>query len=951
MAVREEDKIDQEGDAENQLRRSYLPWLIVAAGFIMSVAAYFLVRDWEEAIIRADFELLSATDAFAVQRELVRHLDSLVALAGLYDASQEVDRSEFRQFVAGVFKQHGDIEALMWVPRVAAARRDGLEQQAARQGLQGFHIREPESSSLKERAEYFPVYYLESSAPHAGLLGVDVMQEPAYRAVLEVTRDSGEVVGSEPILLPSEQGLEYGILLARAIYQKGMALDSVVQRRAALQGFVLQLFCIDDFVSESLQGSADLGLEIGIYYENIPGDPQRIYFQRSQSREQAASSFTGGAEHGQGLVWRTTLGITDRPWELVMTPAPKFWASHPVWRSWVVSGTGFLISIWLGVYLFILSRQSRRTESLARSLALTNQNLEKEIVERSQLEAQSVKLSRAIEQAADAVMITDRQGYIEYVNPAFEAMTGYTRAEAIGKKPSLVKSGQHDAGFYSQLWGTISRGEVFQDVLVNRRKNGMLYYEEKTITPLKDRANNITHYIATGKDITDRMQTQERLHYLAYNDLLTNLPNRLLFLERVGHALKGRRGPDHRLAILYLDLDRFKIINDTLGHQVGDSLLQKIAGLLPSTVGAGDTVARLGGDEFGVLLEDAPTLDGVTALARRILAVFAQPFQIGGRELYIAPSIGVSVYPDDGDDAHVLLKNADVAMYRAKDQGGNNYQYYSADMSSKAFERLSLETSLRRALEREEFRVYFQPQIELASGKVTGAEALIRWQHPDLGLVNPLEFIPLLEETGLIVPVGEWVVKQACEWAVAWQQHQPLRVSVNLSGRQFRDPRLSGQVLKILESTGLKPEMLEMEITESVLMQSDKTSADNLLALDRIGVRLAIDDFGTGYSSLSYLKRFPIKTLKIDRAFIRDLNTDPDDAAIVTAIIAMARSLEMEVVAEGVETTQQLNFLRELGCGAIQGFLISKALPVVEINRFLARGHQVLSTMPSQLRR
>lgn len=887
-----------------------------------------------------------------MHRELIRHTDSSIALAGLYDASQEVDRQEFHDFVTGILKQHNDVHALLWVPRVAAAQRDGLERQAVREGLRDFHVREFGSSTLGERPEYFPSFYLEPLASNTDLLGFDLMLDPAYRAVLEVARDTGEVVGSEPIHVATEQGLEYGILLGRAVYQKGMALNTLAQRRAALQGFVLQLFRVGDFIHEALKESAVLGLDLGIYYEKTPGDPQRIYFHSSRSREEATPSFAPGrvAENSQGLVWRTSLGVVDRPWELVMTPAPKFWASHPIWRSWVVSGTGLSISILLGAYLLALSRQSRRAESLARSLALTNQNLEKEIVERTQLEAQSVKLSRAIEQAADAVMITDRNGIIEYVNPAFEVMTGYTRGEAIGNKPNLVKSGQHDAEFYGQLWSAISRGEVFQDVLVNRRKSGVIYYEEKTITPLKDRANHITHYIATGKDITDRMQTQERLHYLAYNDLLTNLPNRLLFLERISHALKGRRGPEHRLAIMYLDLDRFKVINDTLGHQVGDSLLQKIAGLLPSCVGVGDTVARLGGDEFGVLLEDVPSLDSVAALARRILAAFAPAFQIGGHELYIAPSIGVSVYPEDGDDAHVLLKNADVAMYRAKDQGGNNYQYYSADMSSKAFERLTLETSLRRALEREEFRVYFQPQIDLASGMVMGAEALIRWQHPDLGLVTPLEFIPLLEETGLIVPVGEWVLRQACEWAVGWQQHQPLRVSVNLSGRQFRDPRLSHQVLKILEMTGLKPDMLEMEITESVLMQGDKISADNLIALDRIGVRLAIDDFGTGYSSLSYLKRFPIKTLKIDRAFIRDLITDQDDAAIVTAIIAMAGSLQVEVVAEGVETTQQLNFLRELGCGAIQGFLISKALPMVEINRFLARGHQVLSTTQSQIR-
>ena len=315
---------------------------------------------------------------------------------------------------------------------------------------------------------------------------------------------------------------------------------------------------------------------------------------------------------------------------------------------------------------------------------------------------------------------------------------------------------------------------------------------------------------------------------------------------------------------------------------------------------------------------------------------------MAGHELYIAPSIGIGVYPEDGDDANTLLKNADVALHRSKDQGGNNYQYYSSDMTSKAFERLSLETSLRRALENEEFRVYFQPQIDLLSGKVMGAEALLRWEHPEFGLVSPLEFIPLLEETGLIVPVGEWILRQACEWAMAQQKHGEMRISVNLSGRQFRVPELMDQVTRALTASRLKPELLELEITESVLMQGDKVSTFNLMALDKLGVRLAIDDFGTGYSSLSYLKRFPIKTLKIDRAFIRDVTHDQDDTAIVTAIIAMAHSLKMEVVAEGVETKQQLDFLRRLDCDVVQGYLISRPLPVTEIKRFLARGRQVL---------
>ena len=929
--------------------RLHAPWLILTSGIFLSLLAYFLVRNWEEALISADFRMFATTHAAALHREAIRHLDASTATVGLYDASLEVNHREFQQFSKEILLHHADIQAVMWVPRVSPAKVGALQGWATREGLNNFSLHEPNSIGLLGshggHGDYYPVLYVQPLESNAGLLGVDLMADSIYRGVLQTARDSGTIATSAPVRLPSDQGSAYALLLAQAVYKKGIIPQSVAERRTALKGFVLQLFRVADFVEESLLDSGVLGLDLRVYYDVGSGAPQLVYYRPSLSHKNDLNiisqphNFSG---YATGLEWRTSLDLLGKPWKLVFTPAPLFWSTHPVWRSWAVLGAGLLMSILLGTYSFRLSRQSIRAESLARNLTRTNGNLEREIGIRTRVEAQASKLSHAIEQSADAVMITDGDGVIEYVNSAFEKITGFSFEEAVGRKPNLVKSGQHDRDFYNDLWRTIAGGEVFQDVLINRRKNGMLYYEEKTITPLKDRAGNITHYISTGKDITERMQTQERLHYLAYNDLLTNLPNRLLFLERLGHALKSRSGPDHRLAVMCLDLDRFKMINDTLGHQVGDALLRKVAALLQSVAGEGDTIARLGGDGFGILFEEVASLDSVAAQGGKILEAFSRPLHVEGHDLYIAPSIGIGVYPEDGQDANMLLKNADVALHRSKDQGGNNYQYYSADMSSKAFERLSLETSLRRALEHGEFRVYYQPQIGLLSGKVMGAEALLRWEHPDRGLISPSEFIPLLEETGLIVPVGEWVLRQACEWAAGQQKFGDMRVSVNLSGRQFRVRDLGDQVTRALTASRLKPELLELEITESVLMQSDEISTANPMALSKLGVRLAIDDFGTGYSSLSYLKRFPIKTLKIDRAFIRDVINDQDDAAIVTAIIAMAHSLKVEVVAEGVESEQQLDFLRRLDCDTVQGFLVGHAVSAAEINRFLARGRQVL---------
>ena len=590
----------------------------------------------------------------------------------------------------------------------------------------------------------------------------------------------------------------------------------------------------------------------------------------------------------------------------------------------------------LGVVVVADRKPIRRRQPAEAILRIYASRIAAELVHH-RAEEKTNKLSHALEQTADSITITDTNGVIEYINPAFTTMTGFSIREAVGHYPSIVKSGRHDAQFYQQLWDSLQKGQSFRDVFINRKKGGELYYEEKTITPLKDARGEITHYISTGKDITERMQTQERLHYLAYHDVLTELPNRLLFLEWLNHALALDGDVDIKLAVICLDVDRFKIINDTLGHGSGDRVLLALAGLLKKSLSKGDTVARLGGDEFGVLVEHFASPSDVMTKINKILERLAQPLHIDGHDLYITVSMGIALAPDDGADANTLLKNADAALNRAKEQGRHTYQFYSAELSLKASKRLNLETNLYRAIERQEFHLCYQPQVDLVTGRVMGLEALLRWQHPELGLIDPLEFIPLLEDTGLIIPVGEWVLRAACSEAARWQTltEIPLRLSVNLSGRQFNDPALHKTVGNILAETQLAPSQLELEITESVLMQNDQASMSNLDALQRLRIRIAIDDFGTGYSSLSYLKRFPVDTLKIDRSFIRDLINNPDDETIIKAIIAMARSLQVDIIAEGVETLGQLEFLRNSGCQSAQGFLLSKPFVAAELPQFL----------------
>jgi diguanylate cyclase (GGDEF)-like protein/PAS domain S-box-containing protein len=562
----------------------------------------------------------------------------------------------------------------------------------------------------------------------------------------------------------------------------------------------------------------------------------------------------------------------------------------------------------------------------------------RDMTEQRRSQAKMITLAGAVEQTADMVMITDRGGVVEYVNQAFCDITGFAADEVIGKLPNIMKSGKQADAYYAELWRVILTGNVFNGVLINKRKDGSFYYEEKTITPFKDERGRITHFVATGRDITERMQTQERLQHLAYHDVLTKLPNRALLMERLDHATSQSRRHGGRLALLFLDLDRFKVINDTLGHDFGDRLLQVLAERLRQCVREEDTVARLSGDEFAILLENVGAVEDVAEVASKVLGVFARPFEIFDRELFVTTSIGISLFPSDGDSGKALLKHADTAMYRAKDGGRNGYQFYSAEMGAAALERLTLETNLRRAMERGEFELHYQPQLDMKQRKVVGVEALLRWNHPERGLISCGDFIPMLEETGLIVPVGAWVIKTAYRQICGLQQDrpEPLRLAINLSPRQFHSINLMEQIMEAARDVCIDPSQVEFEITESLLMGGSTTILDTLSRLSDLGYRFAIDDFGTGYSSLAYLKRFPINTLKIDRSFVRDMPGDRDDTAIVNTIVAMARSMDLEVTAEGVETEEQAASLRAFGCDSYQGFLFSHPLSLEQLRAFLA---------------
>jgi diguanylate cyclase (GGDEF)-like protein/PAS domain S-box-containing protein len=568
----------------------------------------------------------------------------------------------------------------------------------------------------------------------------------------------------------------------------------------------------------------------------------------------------------------------------------------------------------------------------------------RDITERKAAEDQLRKLSQAIEQSSDSVVITNVDAEIEYVNEAFVRSTGYSREEAMGKNPRVLHSGKTPQETYTAMWEAMGHGRPWSGEFYNQRKDGSQYIEWAAISPIHQPNGSVTHYLAVKTDITTKKAAEERINNLAFFDPLTELPNRRLLLDRLKQATAASARSGRTGALLFIDLDNFKTLNDTLGHDIGDLLLQQTALRLVGCVREGDTVSRLGGDEFVLLLEslsenaqDAAT--GAEAVGEKILIAINQPYQLAGFTCHSSPSIGVTLFADHHGSLEDLLKRADLAMYKAKEAGRNTLRFFEPEMQAAVTTRAALESDLREAVQSDQFLLHYQAQVDRV-GAITGVEALLRWQHPQRGLVSPLTFISLAEDTGLIVPIGLWVLETACSQLSAWSRRPEMRhlsIAVNVSARQFYQLDFVEKVLQILEKTGANPRRLKLELTESLLVSNIEDVITKMLTLKAMDVGFSLDDFGTGYSSLSYLKRMPLDQLKIDQGFVRDILTDPNDAAIAKMVVALAESMGLAVIAEGVETEAQRDFLAGLGCHAYQGYLFGRPLPLKELEDFLRR--------------
>ncbi|MDH4183170.1 MAG: EAL domain-containing protein [Nitrospinota bacterium] len=551
---------------------------------------------------------------------------------------------------------------------------------------------------------------------------------------------------------------------------------------------------------------------------------------------------------------------------------------------------------------------------------------------------------KVYERSDHGVVITDKDAIIQFVNPAFTAITGYDEKEAIGQHTRLLKSGRHEPEFYTKMWERLQKEGSWEGEIWNRNKGGEAYQEYLKITAIKDGRGKVTNYTAVFSDLTRLRNQEEKIRFQAYHDELTGLPNRTLYFDRVDQAITRAHRSGKKLAVMFLDLDNFKIINDSLSHSTGDVMLQGVSARLISSLRETDTVARLGGDEFTILVEDVEDEKQISVVASKIMRSISEPFLFNGEDLFVTSSLGIAMFPSDGVTGDDLIKNADTAMYHAKEQGKNNFQFFTENMNQKVIKRLEVETNLRKALDRNEMFACYQPKVDLRTGRIVGMEALIRWRRNGLDTILPIDFIPLAEETGLILGLDEWMLSQACAFnkriheAGAESFSVSVNVAVNVSAKAFESPDIVENIRKVVEDSGLEPRYIELEVTESSIIRNVDKAVGILGRLRDLGFNISMDDFGTGYSSLSYLARLPINILKIDRSFVIDLYGNPKAKSIARAITAMSKEMNIKVVAEGVEKEEQLLFLREIGCDEVQGYLFSRPLLEDEMAELISNG-------------
>jgi diguanylate cyclase (GGDEF)-like protein/PAS domain S-box-containing protein len=888
---------------------------VLAAGLVMTYVTYRVTLANEAAAREARFVSYSQQVTNTLHARFAQYQAVLDASAGLFQASDHVTRADWQAFAdsLNLAANYPGVSTLQYVSYVRQPDLAGFLAATRKDRAPGFTL-----TPAGEQPFYCPVTYV---APQAKVFveGHDPCHySVAGAGVLLMAAANGRYTLSAPLVLQDENGnVHGGVVVTRPLYRKGTDISTTAARWAALYGWVDETLPIDRVVASGVLPEG-LPMDVSIHDAAVPGDKGLIYAHSSGDMDSPAGWMHIARIQSQ---YSTTLVLGGRTWTLEFSEPPVV-----SWIALLLALAGVLVSV--PVALLVLNLGLTRTRALRHADTMSES-----------LREQEQLLSSITGNISDGIYRSTPDKGMIYANEALARMFGYpTAADLISVAGPILYANPRRRQELTQLLD--DRGGYRNEEVEYQRKDGSRFYAVNSATTVKDAEGKPLYFDGVISDITERKRAEAQVYQLAHYDSLTGLPNRALLRDRLVQAIYDARRRDARLAVLFLDLDRFKTVNDSLGHETGDKLLKSVSMRLRENMRDSDTISRQGGDEFLLILRDVADPPSAARVAEKLLEALARPHIIGEYELHVTPSIGISLYPDDARDIDGLIRNADAAMYHAKERGRFNYQFFTPEMNTRAYERLSLEGSLRQAIERGEFELHYQPQVDMRSGAVMGVEALLRWHPPGRDSVPPGVFVPVLESSGLIGQVGDWVLREACRQNRQWQQEglPAMPIAVNLSPIQFNRRNMADSISAILAETGLEPRWLELEFTESAVMHDSREVATTIQRLDELGVQLALDDFGTGYSSLSYLRRFHLDKIKIDQSFVRDIGVDADDAAIITAIIGMARNLKVSAVAEGVETAAQCAFLREQGCDGMQGYFFSKPMPAAGFAELLKSG-------------
>lgn len=887
---------------------------------LLVVAAFKFSLHQEKLRITDLFERQVELLHISIKQHLDKHLAINAAVKALFDSSERVEPEEFASFAQSIHLMPDSV--LEWTPLVKKNERRRWET------LNRVSIRHRNGagdlSVSPQKDEYFPVTYIVPMEGNEPAFGFDISSNKDVAPILNKAIVSGTPVVSGSVHLVQDRMRRPGIVLYSPVYKKNQPLETAENRRRGFIGFAASVFRIDTDIDTVFNwlGAKELQLLLEIY-----DDGQLIYSNLPKNYHQ-------NLQFGK-LRKIQSIDFAERRWKLCFFPSSEFFhQQQSPTGGWLLLG-GFLLCGLTGFGLLLLTGRTARVEEQVAirtmDLSRSNQALNQEIAIRRQHEDE-LRVAATTFESHEAILITNAIGTILRVNKAFTAVTGYRADEAIGQNPRMLSSGYHGRHFYEQMYRALEQDNQWKGEIWNRRKDGTVFPELLTISGVRDHRKQLTHYVAIFSDISAQKAAEKEIRHLAYFDSLTNLPNRRLLLDRLGQEIAAAKRKQGFGAVCFLDLDHFKHLNDSRGHQIGDELLVQVAQRLKAIIRNEDTACRLGGDEFIIMAPARfPNLQHATThaamLAEKLLEAINQPFIVQGSELHFSTSIGVALYPATALQAEEIIQQADTAMYRAKESGRNGISFYHPSMQEAANRRLTLEKEMREALQGDQFVLHYQSQVN-EQQQVLSAEALIRWQHPSKGMISPAEFIPLAEETQLILPIGAWVLEEVCRQIKEWDSQGNVldHVAVNVSSKQFRQTDFVEQVKQVLSDAGVCPKRLVVELTEGCVIENIDDTIAKMRDLQTMGVRISIDDFGIGYSSLSYLKSLPLSQLKIDQSFVRHID-DPNAAVIVETIIMMAKSLSLNVIAEGVETQAQIDFLTAKGCSSFQGYYFG--LPVV----------------------